>query len=318
MSFGAPLYLLGLLLVPLAAAAWLARRQRVRRYAIRFPATASAALAVGRTPSWRPMVPMALLLASLAALVVALAKPERTVAVPIERATIMLVTDHSRSMESDDVSPDRLAAAQRAASTFLDQVPSKVRVGIVAFSTAPDAVQTPTTDRAPVRQVIESQFPDGATATGDALEIALQAITQDTGPGTGGKRPPSAIVLLSDGKTTTGRDPVGVAIAAGKAKVPIYTVSLGTEDGVVTGPGFGGYIPVPPDPETLGAIARESGGRAFTAEDSGKLSDIYKNLGSKLGSKKHKRQTTAAFAIGGLILLLGAAATSVRFAPALP
>jgi Ca-activated chloride channel family protein len=317
-SFGAPLYLLGLLLVPLAAAAWLARRQRVRRYAIRFPATASAALAVGRAPAWRPMLPMALLLASLAALVVALAKPERTVAVPIERATIMLVTDHSRSMESDDVSPDRLAAAQRAARTFLDQVPSKVRVGIVAFSTAPDAVQTPTIDREPVRQVINSQFPDGATATGDALQIALQAITQDTGPGTGGKRPPSAIVLLSDGKTTTGRDPVGVAITAGKAKVPIYTVSLGTEDGVVTGPGFGGYIPVPPDPETLGAIARESGGKAFTAEDSGKLSDIYKNLGSKLGSKKHKRQSTAAFAIGGLILLLGAAATSVRFAPALP
>jgi Ca-activated chloride channel family protein len=317
-SFGAPLYLLGLLLIPLAVAAWLARRQRTRRYAIRFPAAASAALAVGRTPAWRPFVPMALLLASLAALVVALAKPEHTVAEPVERATIMLVTDHSRSMESDDVTPDRLAAAQKAANTFLDQVPRKVRVGIVAFSTAPDAVQTPTTERDPVRQVINAQFPDGATATGNALEIALQSITQDTGPGTGGKRPPSAIVLLSDGKTTTGRDPVDVAAEAGKAKVPIYTVSLGTEDGVVTAPGFGGYIPVPPDPETLGAIAQKSGGKAFTAEDSGKLSDIYKSLGSKLGSKKHRRQTTAAFAIGGLILLLGAAVTSTRFAPTLP
>jgi Ca-activated chloride channel family protein len=317
-SFGAPLYLLGLLLVPIAAAAWIARRERVRRYAIRFPAASSAALAVGRIPAWRPIVPMALLLASLASLVVALAKPERTVAVPIERATIMLVTDHSRSMESDDVRPDRLAAAQKAASTFLDQVPGKVRVGIVAFSTAPDAVQSPTTDREPVRQIIDAQFPDGATATGDALSIALQAITQDTGKGTGGKKPPSAIVLLSDGKTTTGRDPVAVALAAGQAKVPIYTVSLGTEDGVVTGPGFGGYIPVPPDPETLGAIASESGGKAFTAEDSGRLSDIYKNLGSRLGSKKRKEQTTVAFAIGGLILLLGAAVTSTRFAPALP
>ena len=318
MSFGEPLFLLGLLLVPFAAAAWLARRQRIRRYAIRFPAVSSAALAVGRAPAWRPLVPMALLLASLAALVVALAKPERTIAVPVERATIMLVTDHSRSMESDDVSPDRLAAAQKAANTFLDQVPKKVRVGIVAYSTAPDAVQTPTTDREPVRQIINAQFPDGATATGDALAIALQAITQDTGQGTGGKKPPSAIVLLSDGKTTTGRPPVEVALAAGQAKVPIYTVALGTEDGVVQGPGFGGYIPVPPDPETLSAIARESGGKAFTAEDSGRLASIYKNLGSKLGSKKHKRQATAAFAVGGLILLLGAAATSTRFAPALP
>jgi Ca-activated chloride channel family protein len=100
--------------------------------------------------------------------------------------------------------------------------------------------------------------------------------------------------------------------------VPIYTVALGTEEGVVQGPGFGGYIPVPPDPETLAAIARESGGKAYTAQDSGRLSDIYKTLGSKLGSKKKKHETTAAFAIGGLILLLGAAATSVRFAPALP
>src|SRR3954471_19071018 len=118
MTFREPLFLLGLLLVPLAAAAWVARRQHVRRYAIRFPAASSAALAVGRSPAWRPLVPMALVLASLAALVVALAKPQRSVAVPIERATIMLVTDHSRSMESDDVAPDRLAAAQKAANTF--------------------------------------------------------------------------------------------------------------------------------------------------------------------------------------------------------
>jgi Ca-activated chloride channel family protein len=317
-SFREPLYLLGLLLLPLAVAAWVARRQHVRRYAIRFPAASSAALAVGRTPAWRPFVPMALLLASLAVLVVALAKPERTVAIPVERATIMLVTDHSRSMESDDVSPDRLAAAQKAANTFLDQVPDKVRVGIVAYSTAPDAVQSPTTDRTTVRQIVNAQFPDGATATGDALSIALQSITQDTGKGTGGKKPPAAIVLLSDGKTTTGRPPLEVATEAGKAKVPIYTVALGTNEGVVTGPGFGGYIPVPPDPQTLADIARESGGKAFTAQDSGRLSDIYKSLGSRLGSKKSKHEVTTAFAIGGLILLLGAAATSTRFAPALP
>jgi Ca-activated chloride channel homolog len=316
-SFGAPLYLLGLLLVPLAAAAWVAQRRRARRYAIRFPAAASAALAVGRSPAWRPLVPMALLLASLTALVVALAKPEHSIAVPIERATIMLVTDHSRSMEADDVQPDRLAAAQKAANTFLDTVPEKVRVGIVAFSTAPDAVQSPTTDRGPVRQIIDAQFPDGATDTGDALSVALKAITQDTGPGTGGKKPPAAIVLLSDGKWTTGRDPVEIATQAGQAKVPIYTVALGTEDGVVSGPGFG-FVPVPPDPESLGAIAQQSGGKAYTAGDAGRLSDIYKNLGSKLGTKKHKRETTAAFAIAGLVLLLGAAAASSRFAPALP
>jgi Ca-activated chloride channel family protein len=317
-SFASPLYLLGLLLVPLAAAAWWARRRQARRYAIRYPAVSSALLAVGRTPVWRPYVPMALLLASLAALVVALAKPERTVAVPIERASIVLVTDHSRSMEADDVSPDRLAAAQKAANTFVDQVPDKVRLGIVAYSTAPDAVQLPTTDREPVRQIIDGQFPDGATATGDALSVALQAIDETDAADKSAKKAPSAIVLLSDGKWTTGENPVNVALTAGKKKVPIYTVALGTEEGVVQGPGFGGYIPVPPDPETLSAIARESGGKSYTADDAGRLSDIYKSLGSKLGSKKQKREATAAFAVAGLVLLLGAAATSTRFAPALP
>jgi Ca-activated chloride channel family protein len=262
---------------------------------------------------------MTLLLASIAALVVGLARPQRSVALPIERATIMLVTDHSRSMEADDVAPDRLAAAQKAANAFVDQLPKPVRAGIVAFSTSPDAVQAPTTDRAPIHQIIDQQFPDGATATGDALTVALNAITSDTGSGqAAGKRPPAAIVLLSDGKTTTGHPPLAVAQAAGQAKVPIYTVSLGTSDGVVTAPGFGGYVPVPPDPQTLGEIARVSGGQAFTAEDSGRLASIYKHLGSQLATKKHKSEVTAAFAIGGLILLLGAAATSVRFRPALP
>jgi Ca-activated chloride channel family protein len=318
MTFASPLYLLGLLILPLAAAAWWQSRRRAKHYAIRFTAIASARLAAGRSSMWRPFVPMTLLLASLAALVVAMAKPQRSVAVPVERATIMLVTDHSRSMESDDVAPDRLAAAQKAANTFVDQLPKQVRAGIVAYSTAPDAVQAPTTDRDAVRQIINQQFPDGATATGDALAVALNAITSDSGPSNGGKRPPSAIVLLSDGKTTTGRDPVGVAQLAGQAKVPIYTVALGTTDGVVQGPGFGGYIPVPPDPETLGQIAQASGGRAFTAADTGRLSSIYKSLGSQLATKKHKKEATAAFAIGGLLLLLGAAATSVRLRPALP
>ena len=317
MNFAAPVYLLGLFLIPLAASAWYLQRRRARRFAIRFPAASSAALAVGRRPAWRPLVPMVLLLASLAALVVALAKPQHTVAVPLERATIMLVTDHSRSMEADDVSPDRLAAAQDAADAFLKKVPPKVRIGVVAFSSAPDAVQTPTTDRGPVRQIIDQQFPDGATNTGDALAVALNSITQDTGPGTGGKQPPAAIVLLSDGKWTTGRDPVSVAVQAGQAKVPIYTVALGTDQGTVEGPGFG-LVPVPPDPVSLGEIAHESGGKAYSAGSSNRLSDIYKNLGSKLGTKKRKRQTTAAFAIAGLVLLLGAAATSTRFAPALP
>lgn len=315
MSFGSPAFLLALLLVPLLAAAYAARRRRARRYAIRFTAVPSLAAAVLPTPVWRRHLPAAFALASIAALAVALAKPQRTVAVPIEQATIMLVTDHSRSMEATDVSPDRLTAAQRAARAFLDQLPKKLRVGIVAFSNGPDAVQAPSQDHEAVRRVVDNQFPDGATATGDALEVALQSLTLDRKKGQ--KAPPGAIVLLSDGKTTTGRDPVGVAAAAKAAKVPIYTVSLGTEEGVVQG-GFGLEIPVPPDAETLAQIARVSGGRSFKATDENKLASIYKNLGSKLGTRKQRREATTAFAAAALVLLLGAAASSVRLAGRLP
>jgi Ca-activated chloride channel homolog len=257
------------------------------------------------------------MLAALAALVVSLARPQMTVAVPIERASIMLVTDHSNSMKADDVAPDRLAAAQKAARGFLKQVPKEVRVGIVTFSTEADTVQSPTTDHEAVRRIVDAQFPNGGTAIGDALQVAITSIRSQTQKG---KRPPAAIVLLSDGKTTAGRDPIGVAIQAGKLKIPIYTIALGTEEGVLAQPGLGGFgaVPVPPDPETLGQIAQESGGRAFTAKDGGRLSEIYKKLGSQLGTKKREREATAIFAIGGLVLLLGAALTSARFTPALP
>lgn len=317
MSFADPVFLLALLLVPAALAAHVASRRRARRYAVRFPAAATLALAAGRTPMWRRQLPIALLLAALAALALALAKPQRTVAVPIERASIMLVTDHSRSMMAEDVEPTRLAAARRAAHTFLDQLPSGVRVGVTTYADVPDGTQTPTRDHGLVRRMIDAQVADGGTATGDALQVALETLEREP-RGADGKRPPSAVVLLSDGTTTTGRDPVTVAQAAQELKVPIYTVALGTRDATVPNPGFGPPLSVPPDPETLRRIAEESGGRAYSAQDDQQLSSIYEELGSQLGTRDVKREVTAAFAAGGLLLLLGAAAASVRWAGRLP
>ena len=124
---------------------------------------------------------------------------------------------------------------------------------------------------------------------------------------------------MSDGTTTTGRDPVGVAEAARGLKIPIYTVALGTRDATVPNPGFGPpLLSVPPDPETLRKIAEASGGRAYSAQDDQQLSTIYRTLGSQLGTRDVKREVTAAFAIGGLVLLLGAAAASMRWAGRLP
>jgi Ca-activated chloride channel family protein len=260
-------------------------------------------------------VPAALLLGALASLVFAVAKPQHSVAVPVERGSIMLVTDHSRSMQATDVVPDRLRAAQAAATRFLSEVPSAVRVGVVTFSNSADAVQAPSSDHSEAQRVIDGQVADGATASGDALQVALDTLTADK---VNGKRPPAAIVLLSDGKTTTGRDPVEVARAAGKLKIPIFTVALGTADATVPNPGFGPPLPVPPDPETLAEIAQVSGGRAFTAEDSSRLASIYKALGSQLGTKNVKQEVTSSFVLIGMGLLLGGAALSVRTRGRLP
>jgi Ca-activated chloride channel homolog len=315
-SFASPLWLLGLALVPLALLAYQASRRRGSRYAVRFTAVPALKLAAAAVPAWRRHVPAALALAALAALVLALAKPEKTIAVPVERASIMLVTDHSRSMSATDVEPDRLSAAQRAARTFINQLPDQVRLGAVAFSDTPDAVQAPSSDHDDARRIVDGQVADGATATGAALEVAINALKNDK---QNGKRPPSAIVLLSDGKTTVPPDPVPVARTAGQLKIPIYTVALGTRDATVPNPNpFGTPLLVAPDPETLREIAKVSGGRAFTAEDSDSLKSIYKTLGSQLGTKQQKKQITASFAIGGLVLLLGAGLASLRSAGRLP
>jgi Ca-activated chloride channel homolog len=315
-SFAKPVFLAALLLLPLALAALVVSRRRARRYAVRFPAAESLALAAGVVPAWRRHLPTVVALLAIAALVLALARPERTVAVPVERSSIVMVTDHSRSMLAEDVNPNRMSAAKRAARTFIDQLPDAVRLGAVAFSDLPDAIRAPSQDHDDARGVIDGQVADGGTATGDALASALDLLRRER---EGQRKVPAAIVLLSDGKTTLGRDPVVVAREARRLGIPIYTVSLGTTDATVPNPSpFGQPLPATPDPATLAEIARESRGRAFSAEDDQELSSIYKTLGASLGTRERKKEITPAFAGGGLVLLLAAAAMSIRRGPRLP
>jgi len=316
-NFGSPAVLLALFAIPVIIGIYALAQRRRRKYVVRFTAVPVLAgvMASGAVSRWRRHLPAALLLAALAALLVALAKPQTTVAVPVEKASVMLVTDQSGSMRADDVSPTRLAAAQRAARDFLEKVPKELQVGAVSFSDVPQSVAPPSTDRDDVRSLVDGLVADGGTAAGDALQSSLDALDD---AGVGGKgRPPAAIILLSDGATTTGADPVEVAREAGKRDIPIYTVALGTPDGTVPG-GFGGSIPVPPDPETLAAVAKESGGKAYTVDDADQLSSVYENLGSRLGTKQEEREITAVFAGGGLILLLGAAFAGLRTTGRLP
>lgn len=301
MSFAAPLFLIGLLAVPAGVALHLLAQRRRRRYAVRFPGAPVAALAAPAGPRRRRHVPSALLALAVAGLVTALARPETTVAVPVEQASVVLVTDTSRSMTATDVAPDRLAAARRAAESFLDEAPDELRVGAVAFSDGARVLQPPTTDHEQVRAALAGLTADGGTATGDGLAAALESLEG------GERRPPAAIVLLSDGKQTSGRDAVTVAQEAGELHVPVYTVALGTPDGVVDG-----FLRVPPDPEALRQIAQASGGQAFEASDGDQLTAVYERLGSQLGTREETREVTAVFAAAGLLLLGGALAGSVR------
>lgn len=315
MSFSAPLWLAALALIPIAIAASVAARRRARRYAVRFPAASTLQLAAaGAGSSWRRRVPPAFALAAIAALAFALARPHVSYSAPVNQASIMLVTDHSGSMAATDVEPTRLAAAERAADTFIDRLPSRVLVGAIAFSDAPDAVQAPQEDHAAARAVIDGQNANGATATGDALELALQLLK-----GSDPKHPPSAIVLLSDGSANAGVDVSTVAREAARDKIPIDTVALGTPNGTLpSNVPFGPPVAVPPDPELMQQIAELSGGRSFNAQSADQLSSIYKGLADQLGSVTRKREVTVAFAIGGLAFLLLAAASSTRWSGRLP
>jgi len=311
MSFQAPIFLLGLAVVPLALAALALARRRPARYVVRFPAMATLTSVVPRGGRWRRLVPPALLCLALAGLALALARPETTVAVPVEQASVVLVTDTSGSMNATDVAPSRLAAAKAAADRFLDRVPDQLRVGLVAFSDAPHTALRPTEDHEQVRAAVDRLVAEGGTATGDALAGALEAVG-----GRGEKSPPAAVILLSDGATQTGRDPAEVAREAAAAGVPVYTVALGTSGGRIEANGQ--VIPVPPDPEALEEIAQLSGAASFAAEDAGALDEVYERLGSQIGTREERREISAGFAAAGLLLLGGAMAASVRWRGRLP
>jgi Ca-activated chloride channel family protein len=316
MSFASPLVLLALVAVAAGIVAYVGMQRGRRRRAARFANPALMASVAPVAPRWRRHVPLLLFAVALVALIVAAAKPEKTVAVPDERASIMLVTDVSGSMTATDVAPDRLTAARSAAERFLDGVPKRIKVGAMAFNQHPRTLQRPTRDRAAVRTALGQLKPSGGTATGEAIKAALQVLRP---PLKRGEKPaPAAIVLLSDGKSITGRDPVAVAREAAKAKVPIYTVALGTPSGTIRVPRGGGRAgtvtqPVPPDPATLRQVAQLSGGASYTADDADQLAAVYERLGSQLGKKKEKREIGYLFVGGALAALALGAASSLTF-----
>jgi Ca-activated chloride channel family protein len=319
MSFAAPAFLLVLLGLPLAVVAYTRSERRRRSGAARWANPALLGAVAPRRPGWRRHAPIAAYAAALAVLAVALARPETTVAVPEERASVMLVSDGSTSMRVTDVKPSRLVAARRAADAFLSDVPDRIRVGVVTFSRRVQAARAPTTERGEVRSVLAGLRAKGATAVGEALASALRLL--DSQVRRGARRPPSSIILLTDGETTSGREPLPVAREAARKGVRVYTVSVGTDGGVLELRGRDGSVrrrPVPPDRTTLRRIAEITRGRFSSAPDAERLRAVYRQLGSQVSRHDEKREVTAAFAGGGALLLLLGGAMSLRWFARLP
>jgi Ca-activated chloride channel homolog len=308
-SFGSPYVLLLLLALPVLVGLYVGEQQRRRQAAEAFAVQRMQPSVAPRRPGWRRHGPMLAFLAAMIILIAAAARPQRTVATPVEHASIMLATDVSGSMTATDVQPNRLVAAKQAARAFLDEVPARVNVGVMAFNQTPTVLASPTTDREAARNAIAKMTPSGGTASGEAIATAVAALRSNPkSQSRANEQPaPAAIVLLSDGKSTSGRSGVQAAQAAGQAGIRVYTVALGTDSGTITVPRKGGGTrtePVPPDPQALDQIAQAAGGKSFTASTTSGLSEVYQKLGSQLGHKTKKKEITAEFAGGGLALLL--------------
>ncbi|GAA2759734.1 VWA domain-containing protein [Actinopolymorpha rutila] len=306
-----------LLIVPVLVVAYLLLQRRRRRYALRFTNLALLSRVAPRRPAWRRHVALGLTLASVGLMVTAFARPEATVRVPRERATIVVAVDVSISMRADDVSPTRLKAAQEAANAFVSDLPEKFNVALVSFAGTANILVPPTTNRDDVERAVNGLQLAESTATGEAIFTSLDAIKQvPPDPAHPREPPPARIVLLSDGYRNVGRG-VDEAVAAAKAaKVPIYTIAFGTPFGTVDIEGQ--RTPVPVDEDTMRQIAQDTGGRSYTAESGQELEQVYTDIGSSVGYTQEKQEITSWWTGVALLMALCAAGASMFFLGRLP
>jgi Ca-activated chloride channel homolog len=317
MRFEWPWLLASLALVPALVALYVRWQRRRVRYAVRFTNLDLLAGVVREMPRWRRHVPAALYLLALATLLVSVARPQAVVIVPREQATIVLVMDVSGSMAATDVQPTRMFSAQQAAVRFIDKAPSHFEIGLVSFSTSAHVIAPPTTDRDQVRVGLQTLQARGGTAMGEAINAAVASIhpTQANGTASPGG-PPAVLLLLSDGASTIGASPVEAARLAAGVDVTIFTVALGTPDGVVEiadGTGGSRRIPVPPDPVTLRQVADVTGGRFYDAPTDSDLAAVYDQLGSRIGFERGEQEVTALFSAVAIGLLLVGGVLSLRW-----
>jgi Ca-activated chloride channel homolog len=306
LAFLSPERLLILLVIPLLIAAYLFAMHRKNRRGMRFTNTSMLDVVIPKQSQWRRHLAVALSLLSLVTLTAAFARPKTEVDVPRERATVVIVIDASLSMQATDVKPTRLDAAKNAAVDFVEQLPEKYNVSVVSMAGSASILVPPTLAHNTVENAINGIQLQDSTAIGEGIFTALRALAQaPKDPNDPNSVAPGAIVLLSDGTNTVGRAPQQGAAEARRAKVPIYTIAYGTENGYVDLEGK--REPVPVDHEQMKDIARISNGQYFAAATAEQLKTVYENIGSEVGYEKADREVTSRFAGYGLAFAVLAA-----------
>jgi Ca-activated chloride channel family protein len=311
MSFQTPLALLALLAIPaLTGLYWLAQRRR-RAYAVRFTNLSLLGQVAPRQPGVRRHLPPILFLLAATGLLVSFAGPRATISVPKDRSDVMLVIDVSGSMQATDVQPTRLEAAKNAAKTLIDALPPNASIGLVAFSSRAFVISPLTSDHDSVKSALDTLQARGGTAIGDGIQLALDQITADSAR----PRPPSMIVLLTDGVNNAGTSPDQAASQAAAAHVVVNTVGVGSRNGgvFVQGQDVGGV-----DEQALQSIAQATSGKYFFATAAGQLQQIYSTLGGQFGWRQERVDLTLPVEIAGVLVLLACAALSLRWFRLLP
>ncbi|MFB9317861.1 vWA domain-containing protein [Cryptosporangium minutisporangium] len=275
-----------------------------------------------RRAAVRRHLPYALLLAALPLLLVGLARPEATVTVPRIAGTVVLVFDASNSMQADDLEPTRLAAAQEAATSFVEDQPDSVDIGVVVFGDQALMTQEPTDDRNLALAAIKRVGGTGGTSLGQAILASLSTITgkpvnvpegNTAAPAPDlGYWPSATIVLFSDGENTGGADVQAAADLAATAGVRIQTVGVGTaQGGTVEVDGY--QLATALDEQQLESIAKTTGGSYHRAEDTDGLAETTRSIDLRLTSKEEPLELTAPVAAAALVLLVAGALLMTRW-----
>jgi Ca-activated chloride channel family protein len=320
MRFESPGYF-GMLAIAVAGVIGLLLAQRTRRRAAStFASSEMQRWLVPTEARRRRLVVGGGLVAVIVLLTLGAARPSRAVDVPFELSSVIVSLDVSRSMAARDVVPNRIDAAKAAARDFVLSLPPNLRVGYVTFSDSASVDMAPTHDREAVISAIERTRLGNGTAIGEGIFSSLDAITIGFGlstPAAGNefyeRLDGSAVVLLSDGRTNSGRPNRAATVAAARARVPVSTIAFGTPEGKLPS---GEAVPV--DREALREIAERTTGRYFEATSARQLADVYSNLQSRIGHRTEFRDISIWFVDAAIVLAVLCALLSLYWFARLP